>query len=109
MQLLHRAMQDSVTAIANGTVSSIPASIHRVHEAKGETAKALAAGRYAPPSNGGDLAGFSRLDEAFHAELVELVKAAKSGDVPATGRALGTVMSRCQDCHQRYRFAGADR
>jgi len=109
MQLLHAALRDSVTAIANGTVSTIPGSIHRVHEAKQATAAAISAGRYAPPSGAADLARFSQLDEAFHGELVALVKAAQSGDVPATGRALGNVMSRCQECHEQFRFRGSER
>lgn len=104
MRLLHAALRDGVTAVANGKVDTIPASIHQVHAAKQATAAALRAGSYKPPKNGERLARFGELDEAFHADLEKLVSAAKNDDVPATGRALGQVLSSCQGCHREYRF-----
>jgi len=108
MRLLHEALRDTVSAVANGNVSTVPDSIHRVHGAKEATSRALKEGAYAPPKNPKEVQRFSEMDEAFHGDLVKLVVAAESGDVPATGRALGQVMSGCHGCHEHFRF-GADR
>ena len=59
MRLLHEAMRDAVTAIANGDVKKIPESLHKVHAAKEHTGAALGSGAYKPPKNGDKLARFA--------------------------------------------------
>lgn len=103
MRLLHEAMQDSVTAVANDDLGAIPHALHRVHQARGMTEAAIEDGSYRPPRNGEDIEGFVRMDEAFHHELEQLVRAARSGDSAATGQQLGAVLSRCSGCHERFR------
>ncbi|MCZ7677892.1 MAG: cytochrome c [Sandaracinaceae bacterium] len=53
-----------------------------------------------------DVEGFLRMDEAFHHELEQLVRAARSGDSAATGQQIGVVLSRCSGCHEVSATAG---
>lgn len=101
MRLLLGAVQDAVTGVAMGDVRGVPAAIHRVHGAKEATGNALASGQYRPPR--GEVARFREVDEAFHARLVVLVRAAKKNDVPATAEALGEVLRGCPACHDEFR------
>lgn len=104
MQVLHEATRDWVTAVANNTLSIIPASIFKVHGARQMTEQAVEAGKYRPPKNGAALAEFVKQDEAFHAELVKLLRAAKANDLPGTTKQLGVVLNGCTNCHLRFRF-----
>ncbi|MBK7583076.1 MAG: cytochrome c [Myxococcales bacterium] len=104
MRLLLDAMRDTVTGIANGKVTTVPESLHKVHAAKEATAAALKAGSYKPPKNPDQIARFVELDEAFHGDLEKLVEAASKNDVPGTGRALGQALSSCQGCHEQFRL-----
>lgn len=104
MRILHDATRDWVTAVANNTLSIIPASIFKVHGARQMTEQAVEAGKYRPPKNGAALADFVKQDEAFHAELVKLLRAAKANDLPATTKQLGVVLEGCTSCHLRFRF-----
>lgn len=104
MRILHEAARDWVTAIANNTLPIIPVSIGKVHEARMLTEKAVEAGAYRPPKNGDALADFAKQDDAFHAELVKLLNAAKGKDLPGTTRQLGVVLQSCTSCHLRFRF-----
>ncbi len=103
MRLLHEAMRDSVTAVANNQLSSIPELLHRVHRAREMTEAAIEHGGYRLPRNADQIAAFRALDESFHEELVGLLGAARSGDSTATATHLGTVMARCNGCHSQYR------
>jgi len=103
MRLLHDAMRDSVTAIANGDVKSIPESLHRVHAAKEATEAALESGTYKPPKNGDKIARFKELDGSFHRDLEGLVGNAARGDVPGTAIAFGKAMTACEGCHGEFR------
>lgn len=104
MRLLHEATRDWVTAIANNTLDTIPSGIHKVHGARMVTEEALKKGSYKPPKNGDDLDAFIKQDEAFHDELVKLLKASKAGDLPGTTKQLGVVLEGCTSCHTKYRF-----
>lgn len=104
MRVLHEATRDWVTAIANDQLEQIPPGIRRVHSARLETEKAVKGGKYRPPVNGDQLEQFEKTDEAFHDELVKLVKAAKADDLPAATKQLGVVLEGCTSCHQKFRF-----
>ncbi len=104
MRALHAATRDWVTAIANHQLDTIPPSLGVIHAARSRTEAALAAGAYAPPKNPSDLAGFVAQDEAFHGELVKLLRAAEANDLPAATRQLGVVLDGCTACHQKFRF-----
>lgn len=104
MRILHEAARDWVTAVANNTLEIIPASIGKVHEARMLTEKAVEAGAYKPPKNGDAVADFAKQDDAFHAELVKLIQAAKAKDLPAATNQLGDVLQGCTSCHLRFRF-----
>jgi DNA-binding GntR family transcriptional regulator len=103
MRLLHEATRDWVTAVANNQLAAIPPAISRVHTARVATEKALERGEYTLP-RGGDLAAFAKQDEAFHDELVKLLRASRANDLPATTTQLGVVLEGCTACHQQYRF-----
>jgi cytochrome c556 len=75
-----------------------------VHGARMVTEEALKKGGYKPPKNGADLDAFVKQDEAFHDELVKLLKASKANDLPATTKQLGVVLEGCTNCHTKYRF-----
>lgn len=104
MLLLEAATRDMVTAVANDQLAAIPPLLHGVHGAKDLTAKAIAAGEWKPPKNADDVAGFVAMDEAFHGELVKLLKAAQADDLPAATKQLGVVLDGCTSCHEQYRF-----
>jgi cytochrome c556 len=103
MILLHEAMRDSVTAIAMGDVRSLPKKLHAVHTASGDTKDAAKGGAYKPPKNPGKMDEFLRLDEAFHKEMISMVKAARKNDVEQTARLHGALMTRCHGCHATFR------
>lgn len=103
MRLLHDAVREAVTAVANGDVKQLPHAFHRVHGAKDATAKAIAAGTWKPPKNGAALDRFRALDEAFHADLEALVGAAQRNDVKGTASALGKTIAGCPTCHGEFR------
>lgn len=105
MQALHALMVTTLVAIENQTLSTIPTAIHAVHEAKGETEKAITSGAWKPPRTDATVADFVKADEAFHDELVKLLQASKKNDVVATTRQLGTVLDGCTSCHVRFRFS----
>jgi hypothetical protein len=103
MRLLHEAMRDTVSAIALGTLSTIPERLHAVHRARELTEQAIESGTYKLPRNGDQLEAFKALDESFHAELEKLVAGATANDPIATSTALGAVMGRCEGCHAQFR------
>lgn len=104
MRVLTEAMKAILDAVANNTLAVIPPTLHRVHGAREVTERALASGSYKPPKNGDDVKGFITHDEAFHGELVKLLRAAQANDLKATTRQLGPILDGCTSCHQRYRF-----
>lgn len=104
MRALHQASRDWVSAIANNTLDGIPSSIGTIHQARMVTEQAVTAGQYHPPKNGSLLSEFAKQDEAFHDELVKLLRAARAKDLPATTKQLGVVLEGCTACHQRFRF-----
>ena len=109
MQALHELVVTSLVAIEAGKTDIIPAAIHRVHEARGETEKALTSGAWKPPRADATVADFVKTDEAFHAELVKLLRSSKQNDVTATTRQLGAVLEGCSSCHVRFRFPAPPR
>jgi hypothetical protein len=103
MRLLHEAMRNCVTAVAYGTLDSIPEDLHAVHRARELTEKALESGEYKLRKNPERLASFKELDDQFHGELENLVAAARSKDGTATGRQVGVVLSKCSGCHAQFK------
>jgi len=103
MRLLHEAMRNCVTALAYGTLDSIPEGLHTVHRARELTEKALESGSYKLPKNPEQLATFKDLDEQFHLELEKLAAVATSKDGAATGRQVGVVLSKCSGCHAQFK------
>jgi cytochrome c556 len=103
MRLLLEAMRNTVTAIAMGTMETIPGSLESVHHARELTEKAVETGGYKLPKNGDKLAEFKELDEVFHSELEKLVAAAQSKNAQATATQLGVLLSKCDGCHTQYR------
>jgi cytochrome c556 len=104
MRLLHEAMRDAVTAIANGDARPIGASLHKVHAAREATEHALHSKAYKPPKNGDKLGRFEELDRAFHGDLESLLEASQKNDLPATAAALGKALGSCNGCHSEFRF-----
>ena len=103
MRLLETAMHRSLSLIANGELSELPPTVFAIHAARSETERALADGSYVPPVNGGDIAGFTAQDAAFHGLLVDMVRAAKADDRRATAAAYAEVIQGCTTCHATYR------
>jgi hypothetical protein len=103
MRLLHEAMRNCVTALAYGTLDSIPEGLHTVHRARELTEKALEKGSYKLPKNPEKLARFKDLDEQFHVELEKLAAVATSKDGAAIGRQVGVVLSQCPGCHAQFK------
>ena len=103
MRLLHEALRDTVSALALGTLSTIPERLHAVHRARELTEHAVESGTYTLAKNLDQRATFEALDASFHGELEKLEAAASANDPVATGAALGTVMGRCEGCHTLFR------
>lgn len=104
MRALHDATRDWVTAVAQNDLARIPPGISRVHAARMVTEKALEQGQYKPPKPGADVEQFKKQDEAFHDELVKLLRASKANDLPGATKQLGVVLEGCTSCHVKYRF-----
>jgi|GEM_PF-862450 len=103
MQLLQTAMQDAVAAIANGDVRGLPKKLHAVHLASGDTKKKVKSGAYRLPHNAERVDEFIALDDAFHTEMIQMVKAAKKNDVATTAQHFGGLMNRCNACHAVFK------
>ncbi len=103
MRLLHEAMRDTVSALALGTLSTIPERLQAVHRARDLTEHAIETGGYTLPKNGTQLGAFETLDTSFHIELERLDTAAGANDPAATATAFGIVMGRCEGCHAQFR------
>lgn len=103
MRLLLEALQGTVAAIADDDLARVPVLIHGVHDAKDATEAALDDGSYRPPKNPDNIAAFKAMDEAFHQQLVGLVKAAQANDLVATTDNLSAVLRGCQGCHAMFR------
>lgn len=103
MRLLHEALRDAVSAIANGNLATIAESLHRVDRARELTEKAVEAKQYVLPKDPDQLEAFEAKDKAFHGELEKLLEASKSNDAKATSEQLGVVLSKCGDCHTQFR------
>ena len=104
MRALHEGARAWLTAVSFNSLDSIPPTIEKIHAARNATEAALEQGTYKPPRNGERLDDFKRADEAFHAELVAFLGAAKDKDLVRTTHQLGVVLDRCTDCHQKFRF-----
>jgi cytochrome c556 len=102
MRLLRDAMRAAVDAIAAGDVRELPAQLHAVHVAAGDTRASLEKGEYVLPSHADQIDSFVALDEAFHHLLIKMVKAARRNDVSETANVFGDLMTRCHACHEQY-------
>jgi cytochrome c556 len=103
MRLLTTALETAVRGIGAGDVRNVEHALHRVHEAKLATEAALEGGRYRLPKNADRAAVFHALDEAFHGELEQLVKASHNNDVAALSVAMGGALRACPECHAQFR------
>lgn len=103
MRLLTAAMNTIVLAIANNDLQAIPPALHRVHGAREQTEQAIHSGAYRlkDPSR---LQAFLEEDEAFHDELVKLLRASRANDLEAATRQVGVIMNGCTSCHVKFRF-----
>ena len=104
MRELTAAMQVILVAIANNELDAVTPAIHKVHDARTNTEHALERHEVVLPRNGDKLADFIKQDEAFHGELVKLVKAARSHDLPTATAQVGVILNGCTACHVKYRF-----
>lgn len=104
MQKLHELVVNSLVAIETGKTDVIADAIHRVHEAKADTERAITTATWKPPRADATVADFVKADEAFHGELVKLLRVSKKNDVVGTTRQLGVVLEGCTSCHVRFRF-----
>lgn len=104
MRELSVAMNQIMLAVANNDLKTIPPAIQRVHGARQLTEQALSSGKYKLPKNADKLAAFIKEDDAFHGELVALVKASKANDLNVATKQVGRLMNGCTSCHTQYRF-----
>jgi|SRR5690554_5491181 len=104
MRLLNEAMHTTLTLIANNQLGGIPALIHRVHPAKELTHSAIEAGAYLPPKNPEQIEAFVEMDEVFHDDLRELLRAAKADDLQRATAAYGELVQGCTSCHTAFRY-----
>lgn len=108
MRLLLQALQGTVAAIADDDLARVPSLIAGIHDARAATDAAIEDGSYRPPKNAGNLETFRVMDDAFHTELVGLVKAAQDDDMAATTSRFAAVLRHCQGCHAAFRELPAD-
>lgn len=104
MRELSTAMNEILLAVANNNLKVIPESIHRVHSARQLTEAAIESGHYKLPKNSDKMAAFIKEDDAFHEELVALMKASKTNDLNAATKQVGRLVNGCTSCHTQYRF-----
>lgn len=104
MRLLTEAMDVIVRAVANNDLKTIPPAIQKVHQARQLTEKALESGTYKLAKGSDRLEAFIKEDEAFHDELVVLMKAVKGNNLQQASRQVGVLMNSCTNCHTKFRF-----
>ncbi len=103
MRMLTQILEATVRGIGAGDVSGIDEQLHGLHAAKEATTAAVKGGTYKLPKNSENVAAFEQMDEAFHGQLVGLVKASRANDVPAAAEALGQIVRSCNGCHAMFR------
>ncbi len=103
MRLLTATLETAVRGIGAGDVRAVAADLHRVHAAKAATEAALESGAYTLPKAPDQLARFRAMDEAFHGDLVGLVRASQRNDVAGVAAAVGVVLAGCPRCHAEFR------
>jgi len=103
MRMLTQILEATVRGIGAGDVSGIDEQLHELHGAKEATTAAVKGGTYKLPKNSENVAAFEQMDEAFHEQLVGLVKASRANDVPAAAEALGQIVRSCNGCHAMFR------
>lgn len=109
MRALTSVMQLAIVAIANDHLAIIPPALSQLHGAMEETQDGLRQGTFRLPHDADDVEGFLQADEAFHDELVVLLRAAREGDAAAAGRQMGVLLEGCTTCHARYRYPPAEK
>lgn len=104
MRALTAFMQLALVAVANDQLDLIPPAISKLHGAIEDTQDALKEGKMKLPQHPEEVDAFLAMDDAFHEQLVILVKAARENDLPLATRQLANLSLGCTSCHQRYRF-----
>lgn len=103
MRMLQQVLEATVRGIGAMDVRGIDEQLHALHGAKEATTAAVKSGAYKLPKNAENVAAFEQMDEAFHKDLVGLVKASRANDVPAAAEALGQIVRSCNGCHAMFR------
>lgn len=104
MRALETAMHKILTYIANRDLAPIPDTLFAIHAFRDETEAALKKGLYHPPRKDESIEAFIATDDAFHNDLVRLVKAARANDLVGATKAYGVIVEGCTSCHSRFRF-----
>ena len=104
MRALETAMHKTLTMIVNNDLTPIPDTLFAIHKFRDETEAAIKKGRYQPPRNAEGIDAFIAADDAFHNDLVRLVKAARARDLNAATKAYQVIVEGCTSCHSRFRF-----
>lgn len=104
MRALTSFMQLALVAVANDQLELIPPAIPKLHGAIEATQAGVKDGSISLPQNGDDVEGFLAADDAFHDQIVGLVRAARANDLPAATQQLAAMTLGCTACHERYRF-----
>lgn len=104
MRALTAFMQLAIVAVANDQLELIPPAISKLHGTIEDTQEALKAGEMKLPQHPEEVDAFLAMDDAFHEQLVILVRAAKENNLMLATRQLANLSLGCTSCHQRYRF-----
>ncbi|MFU8804728.1 MAG: hypothetical protein ACNA8W_13015 [Bradymonadaceae bacterium] len=105
MQLLTAAMQNILRHIADDNLAAVPLEIGKVHPVYELTHEAIEKGLYRPPFNPDQIEEFKAMDDAFHNDLVALVRASRGDDLQVAATTYGKLVEGCTGCHAQFRFA----
>ena len=104
MTALDRAFKTIIDAVVLGDMQPIVPALTVVAEARERVEKALKEGQQILlPKNQSQFREFLRLDEQFHIDLMELSKAAETGQKKVVRNYAHKLLDSCVVCHEKYR------
>ncbi len=101
---LDLAFKEIIDAVVLGDLSLIPPGVEKAREARGKRDEVIRAGYpLRLPKNPNREDEFNFIDRKFQADLVELARAAETGQKRAIRNHVHKLLDACLGCHERFR------
>ncbi len=101
---LDLAFKEMIDAVVLGDLSLVPPAVEKAREARGKRDEVIRAGYpLRLPKNPNREDEFNFFDRKFQADLVEMARAAETGQKRAIRNHVHKLLDACLGCHERFR------